>query len=74
MTMRTLLAAALIALLAGAAHAQAVGPGKQRHETPKAAEKKEDPAKKKADEKAYRDALDKIPESKDKPDPWKAMR
>jgi hypothetical protein len=71
--MRTLIAAALIALLAGAAHAQATGPGK-RHEQPKAAQKTEDPAKKKAEEKAYRDALDKIPESKEKPDPWKAMR
>ena len=71
--MRTLLAAALIALLAGAAHAQGMGPGK-RQASPKAAQKTEDPAKKKADEKAYRDALDKIPESKDKPDPWKAMR
>jgi hypothetical protein len=71
--MRSLIAAALIALLAAAAHAQGVGPGK-RHSSPKAAQKTEDLAKKKAEEKAYQDALDKIPESKEKPDPWKTMR
>jgi hypothetical protein len=73
MAMRTLIAAALIASLAGAAYAQGVGP---RRGTPQAkpAQKTEDLAKKKADEKAYNDALKKIPESKEKPDPWKTMR
>ena len=71
--MRTLIAAAIIALLAVAAHAQ--GAGKvTRPSQPQAAQKTEDLAKKKADEKAYRDALDKIPESKEKPDPWRTMR
>ncbi len=70
--MRTLLAAALIALLAGTAYAQGVA-GK-RHTQPQAEQKKEDLAKKKAHEKAYQDALGKIPESNVKPDPWKSMR
>ncbi len=71
--MRSLIAAALIASLAGAAHAQGVGGGK-RHSPAKAEHSAEDLAKKKADEKAYKDALDKIPESKEKTDPWKSMR
>ena len=71
--MRTLIAAALIALLAGAAHAQGVTRGK-RHAEPQAAQKAEDPGKKKAEEKAYKDALEKIPESTVKSDPWKNMR
>jgi hypothetical protein len=70
--MRTLVAAALIALLAGAAFAQGVG-GKRRAQ-PRAEQTKKDVAKKKAAEKAYNDALGKIPESKEKLDPWKAMR
>ena len=71
--MRTLIAAAIIALLAVAAHAQ--GAGNRRAPTqPQVAPKTENAAKKKADEKAYKDALDKIPESKEKPDPWKTMR
>jgi uncharacterized protein YdeI (BOF family) len=71
--MRTLVAAALIALLAGSAFAQ--GAGGKRHPQPQAKqEKKEDVAKKKAAEKAYNDALRKIPEPKEKLDPWKAMR
>jgi hypothetical protein len=71
--MRTLIAAAIIALMAVAAHAQGIGnrkPPIQAKEAPKG----ESPAKKKAEEKAYKDALDKIPESKEKPDPWKTMR
>ena len=71
--MRTLIAAALIALLAGAAHAQGTARGK-RHAEPQAAQKAENPAQKKAQEKAYNDALEKIPESNVKPDPWKNMR
>jgi hypothetical protein len=71
--MRTLIAAALITLLAVAAHAQGMGKGKPQTQ-PQAAQKTEDLAKKKADEKAYKDALDKIPQSTEKPDPWKTMR
>jgi hypothetical protein len=71
--MRTLMIAILIASLAGAAHAQ--GPPNSKRTTPaKAEQKTEDVAKKKAAEKAYHDALDKIPEAKEKPDPWKSMR
>jgi hypothetical protein len=72
--MRRLIAAALIALLAGAAHAQGLGRMGKGKPPPTAAQKTENPAKKKADEKAYTDALDKIPDSKEKPDPWKSMR
>ena len=71
--MRTLIAAAIIALLAVAAHAQGVG-NRRAPTQPQVAPKMENAAKKKADEKAYKDALDKIPESKEKPDPWKTMR
>ncbi|MGH6795824.1 MAG: hypothetical protein ACREDH_11690 [Methylocella sp.] len=72
--MRSLVAAALIALLAGAAYAQGGVAGGKRHGKGQSEQRKEDPAKKKAEEKAYQDALEKIPESKEKPDPWKAMR
>ena len=72
--MRALIAAVMVALLTVAGHAQgSAGMGK-RQQTAAPPAKKEDPAKKKADEKAYKDALDKIPESKEKPDPWKSMR
>jgi cytochrome c556 len=72
LTIRTLIIAALIALLAGAAYAQ--GGGGRRQTSAKSEQKTEDLAKKSADEKAYKDALEKIPESKEKPDPWKSMR
>ncbi len=53
------------------AHAQRKGdPG--RPTLP--AEKTESPAEKKAREDAYNDALKRIPESKDKYDPWKIAR
>jgi hypothetical protein len=71
LTTRTLIAAATIALLAVTAQAQGVGKGNRQATDPK---KTENLAKKKADEKAYKDALEKIPESKEKPDPWKTMR
>ena len=70
--MRTLLVAAFIALLAVAANAQGAGPRKGASQKSEA--RKEDLAKKKADEQAYKDALKQIPESKEKPDPWKTMR
>jgi hypothetical protein len=71
--MRALLVAAFIALLAVAANAQGAGARKGASPPPDA-RKTEDLAKKKADEKAYKDALKQIPESKEKPDPWKTMR
>jgi hypothetical protein len=70
--MRTLLVAAFIALLAVAANAQGAGARKGASQQSEA--RKEDLAKKKADEQAYKDALKQIPESKEKPDPWKTMR
>jgi hypothetical protein len=72
--MRTLIAAVMVALLTVAAHAQDGATMGKRQQASAPAAKKEDPAKKKAEEKAYKDALDKIPESKEKPDPWKSMR
>jgi hypothetical protein len=72
LAMRTLLVAAFIALLAVAANAQ--GAGARKGASEKSEARKEDLAKKKADEQAYKDALKQIPESKEKPDPWKTMR
>ena len=69
--MRTLIAALAIALLAVAAHAQGMGKG-QRQQKP--VQKTEDVAKKKALDEDYKNALKNIPESKEKPDPWKTMR
>jgi hypothetical protein len=44
--------------------------GKKHRDT----QQRQDPAKKKVDEKAYEDALKSIPSSSEKPDPWKRMR
>ena len=68
-----LLAAIAMALLTLAASAQMVGSekGKKHRDT----QKTEDQAKKKkVDEKAYEDALKRIPASSEKSDPWKSMR
>src|SRR5215831_9513325 len=68
-----LLAAIAMALLTLAASAQMVGSekGKKHRDT----QKTEDQAKKKkVDEKAYEDALKRIPPSSEKSDPWKSMR
>ena len=69
-------AAAAVALTAAPAFAQG-----GRHTTPvpgpqqqSAAQRAEALAKKKATEKAYKDALDRIPDAGEKPDPWKTMR
>lgn len=59
-------AVAMMALLAMPAHAQANRP---REETRKVEEKK--PV---VDEKAYKAALERIPESKEKYDPWGVAR
>jgi hypothetical protein len=58
-----------LALLAAPAHAQLNG---KRHATD--AEKKADPARPKVDEKAYKAALERIPEPKEKYDPWGMAR
>jgi len=67
-----LVAAVAMALLPLAASAQMVGSekGKKHRDT----QQRQDPAKKKVDEKAYEDALKSIPSSSEKPDPWKRMR
>ena len=67
--MKTLtLAAAILALVAMPAHAQ-MG-GKRHHGDDKAADQK----KPKADEGAYKAALERIPEPKEKYDPWGVAR
>ena len=69
--MRIFVAVLAIALLTVAAHAQGMGKGNKQE---KAAQKTEDVAKKKALEEDYKNALKNIPESNEKPDPWKTMR
>jgi hypothetical protein len=64
-------AAAMLALVAMPAYAQ-MGGGKRHQADDSAA--KTDPAKKKADEKAYKAALERIPEPKEKYDPWGVAR
>ena len=69
--MRTVIAAIAITLLAVTAPAQAIAKGKRQQQD---TQKTEDKTKKKADEKAYKDALKSIPVSNEKLDPWKSMR
>jgi hypothetical protein len=67
--MKTLtVAAAMLALIAVPAHAQVNG---KRHQGD---EKKTDQPTKKIDEKAYKAALERIPEPKEKYDPWGIAR
>jgi hypothetical protein len=67
--MKTLVvAAAVLAFLAGPAEAQmGGGPKGPKADDTKAADQKKQKA---ADDKAYQDALKRIPESKEKYDPW----
>ena len=51
-----------------------MGSGKGKRHQQQDTQKPEDKAKKKADEKAYQDALKKIPVSNKKSDPWRTMR
>jgi hypothetical protein len=71
---RVFVAAAMIVLLTVAAQAQGGVAGRGKNVPRQPATKSEDLAKKKADEKAYKDALKQIPETTEKPDPWKTMR
>jgi hypothetical protein len=64
---RLMVAAAVLALIAMPAYAQM---GKR---APKGEDKKPDPSKQ-VDEKAYKAALERIPEPKDKYDPWGVAR
>ena len=65
-TFTVAMAVALLALLAAPAHAQARRP---KDEAKKTEEKKPD-----VDEKAYKAALERIPEPKEKYDPWGVAR
>jgi hypothetical protein len=67
-----LAAITMAALLTFAASAQMAGSEKGRRH--RDTQKTEDQSKKKADEKAYEDALKNIPTSHEKTDPWKKMR
>jgi hypothetical protein len=69
--MRTLIAVLAMALLTGAAHAQATGKGRRQQQP---VQKTEDVAKKKALDEDYKNALKNIPVPNEKPDPWKTMR
>jgi hypothetical protein len=62
-------AAAALALLAAPAHAQL---NSKRHAGD--AQTKADPGRPKVDDKAYKAALEKIPEPKEKYDPWGVAR
>jgi hypothetical protein len=69
MAMRIFTAAVvLLAMMAMPAHAQL---NAKRHQGD---EKKAEPAQNKVDEKAYKAALERIPDSKEKYDPWGSMR
>jgi hypothetical protein len=79
--MRIIIAAITLVLVMGVALAQGVGGmgggmggGKGKRDRHNAATKTEDSAKKKADEEAYKKALQSIPDSNQKIDPWKGMR
>jgi hypothetical protein len=77
--MRFLIAAIALVLGMAVALAQGVGDtggtgGKGKRGRHNAASKTEDPAKKKADEDAYKKALQGIPDANQKIDPWKGMR
>jgi hypothetical protein len=68
-TMKTFtVAVAMLALIAVPAQAQVNG---KRHQGD---EKKAEPKKPEVDEKAYRAALERIPEPKEKYDPWGVAR
>jgi hypothetical protein len=71
--MKTLMvAAAILALIAMPAHAQMGGGGGKRQKSDD--KKTDDSATKKVDEKAYKAALERIPEPKEKYDPWGVAR
>lgn len=69
--MRIAVAAILLGLMALPAQAQMGGGGGRRGG---GGEKAAEPAKSKIDEKAYKAALERIPEPKEKYDPWGVTR
>jgi hypothetical protein len=77
--MKRILAAALLVMFACAAHAQGIAQGapgevKGGRGHRGANDYKKEDAKPKFDEKAYQEALQKIPDSKEKYDPWGGVR
>jgi len=70
--MRTWMIAALIALLCVPAYGQRMGKGGGRHSGDQQSE--EQKKKSKAADEAYKSALDKIPKSDRKADPWRNTR
>jgi hypothetical protein len=62
---------ALLAVMAMPAHAQMGGGGGKRHQGD---DKKTEEPTKKVDDKAYKAALERIPEPKEKYDPWGVAR
>ena len=66
--MRMILIAAMLALVSLPAQAQ-MGGGRRQPDGPKAEQKKTQ-----VDEKAYKAALERIPEPKEKYDPWSGAR
>ena len=71
--MRILLAVLASAVLAVAAHAQDMG-GKGRGSQQSSEQQKADQQKKKAVDDAYKSAIGRIPDSKEKYDPWRSVR
>jgi hypothetical protein len=69
---RLMVAAAVLALIAVPVHAQMGGGSGKRGKTDD--KKTDDSATKKVDEKAYKAALERIPEPKEKYDPWGVAR
>ncbi len=74
--MKTLLAVLTIAALAATAHAQDMsGRRSKGRGSPQSTEQqKADQQKKKAVDDAYKSALGRIPDSKEKFDPWRSVR
>ena len=68
--MRILIASVVMALMMVSAHAQDMGKATKHQRT----QKTQDPAKMKADEQAYKEALKRIPDSTKKVDPWQNVR
>lgn len=62
----------ITALMTVSAHAQGMGGGGKRHQ--QSSQSTDDKTTVKADDKAYRDALKRIPVPTEKPDPWKMVR
>jgi hypothetical protein len=69
--MRVFLAIIVVALMTDAAIAQRMGKGRRNQQD---APQAQDLAKKKAADEAFKRASKTIPESTEKPDPWKGLR